>query len=174
MVDARRAAQFPRRLSRVASVIVAMMLALGLSACGIPQFQQNLTEVLPQIATGLAPPVATQSARPVSTPLPAPLPALLPASIDGLPVVTRDQLPPQARETLALIEQGGPFPYRQDGSVFQNRERLLPRKPAGYYREYTVRTPGSPDRGARRIVMGDAGEIYYTADHYRSFARVLP
>ncbi len=170
MVDARRAAQFPRRLSRFAGVIVAMTLALGLSACGIAQFPQDLNQVLPQLATEPAPPVApaaeTPSARPAATPLPA--------SIDGLPVVTRDQLPPQARETLALIEQGGPFPYRQDGSIFQNRERLLPGKPAGYYREYTVVTPGSPDRGARRIVMGDAGEIYYTADHYRSFARVLP
>lgn len=80
-------------------------------------------------------------------------------------------LPPEAAETLQLIERGGPFPHRQDGTVFQNRERLLADRPRGYYREYTVRTPGAPDRGARRIVTGgDPPEVYYyTADHYRSF-----
>jgi len=80
-------------------------------------------------------------------------------------------LPPEAVETLRLIERGGPFPHRQDGTVFQNRERLLPDRPRGYYREYTVRTPGARDRGARRIVTGgDPPEVwYYTEDHYRSF-----
>lgn len=82
-------------------------------------------------------------------------------------------LPPEAVETLRLIERGGPFPHRQDGTVFQNRERRLPDRPHGYYREYTVRTPGAGDRGARRIVTGgDPPEVYYyTADHYRSFRR---
>jgi ribonuclease T1 len=88
-------------------------------------------------------------------------------------VVSAASLPREARQTLALIESDGPFPYRQDGVTFQNRERILPRKPAGYYREYTVVTPGSRDRGARRIVTGDQGEIYYTADHYNSFVRVI-
>ncbi|MDI3514478.1 MAG: ribonuclease domain-containing protein [Gammaproteobacteria bacterium] len=85
-------------------------------------------------------------------------------------------LPPEAVETLALIQRGGPFPYRKDGTTFQNRERLLPGKPRGYYREYTVPTPGSRDRGARRIVTGgDPPEVfYYTADHYRSFRRIEP
>ncbi|MFJ8646722.1 ribonuclease domain-containing protein [Streptomyces sp. NPDC093546] len=79
-------------------------------------------------------------------------------------------LPPQAHDTLGLIEDGGPYPYRQDGSVFRNRERILPTRASGYYHEYTVVTPGSPDRGARRIVTGDAPrEDYYTADHYASF-----
>ncbi|MDT9687837.1 ribonuclease domain-containing protein [Streptomyces sp. P9(2023)] len=79
-------------------------------------------------------------------------------------------LPSQARDTLRLIEQGGPFPYRQDGSVFQNRERLLPAHSLGYYHEYTVKTPGSEARGARRIVTGESSqEDYYTADHYASF-----
>ena len=82
-----------------------------------------------------------------------------------------DGLPPEAIETLRLIERGGPFPHRQDGTVFQNRERLLPDRGRGYYREYTVRTPGARDRGARRIVTGgDPPEVfYYTEDHYRSF-----
>jgi len=85
-------------------------------------------------------------------------------------------LPPEALDTLALIERGGPFPYRKDGTVFQNRERHLPDMPRGYYREYTVPTPGSRDRGARRIVSGGhPPEVYYyTADHYRSFRRISP
>jgi len=83
-------------------------------------------------------------------------------------------LPPEAVETLQLIEHGGPFPHRQDGTVFQNRERLLPQRPPGYYREYTVRTPGARDRGARRIVTGgDPPTVfYYTEDHYRSFREI--
>ena len=89
-------------------------------------------------------------------------------------------LPAQARETLALIKRGGPFPYRKDGSTFHNREKRLPRQPRGYYTEYTVRTPGSRDRGARRIVAGkgetgqaaSSGEYYYTDDHYESFRRI--
>ena len=82
-------------------------------------------------------------------------------------------LPVEARATLALIKTGGPFPYAQDGRVFSNRERLLPAQRRGYYREYTVRTPGVRDRGARRIVAGSGGEYYYSADHYRSFNRIL-
>ncbi|MEU5362072.1 ribonuclease domain-containing protein [Streptomyces sp. NPDC005925] len=79
-------------------------------------------------------------------------------------------LPSQAHDTLDLIEQGGPFPYDQDGTVFQNREGILPSQTSGYYHEYTVITPGSDDRGARRIVTGeDYQEDYYTADHYASF-----
>lgn len=81
-------------------------------------------------------------------------------------------LPREARETLALIKQGGPYPYRKDGSRFGNRERLLPEKPRAYYREYTVPTPGARDRGARRIVAGQGGEYYYTDDHYASFRRI--
>ena len=82
-------------------------------------------------------------------------------------------LPREARETLALIRQGGPLPYVQDGRVFNNRERILPLRSRGYYAEFTVRTPGARDRGARRIVTGRGGEYYYTADHYRSFKRII-
>jgi ribonuclease T1 len=86
------------------------------------------------------------------------------------------ELPPEGRETLALIRRGGPFPYDKDGTVFGNRERLLPQRPRGHYTEYTVRTPGARDRGARRIVAGGdprtSGEYWYTADHYRSFRRI--
>ncbi|EPD93244.1 ribonuclease domain-containing protein [Streptomyces albus] len=84
--------------------------------------------------------------------------------------ICESKLPPEAHETLDLIEQGGPFPYPQDGTVFQNREGILPDQPDGYYHEYTVETPGSDDRGARRIVTGEKQqEDYYTADHYASF-----
>jgi ribonuclease T1 len=83
-------------------------------------------------------------------------------------------LPPEARTTLRLIESGGPFRYAKDGSTFANRERRLPSKPRDYYREYTVPTPGSPDRGARRIITGTGGERYYTQDHYRTFKRIVP
>jgi ribonuclease T1 len=89
-----------------------------------------------------------------------------------------DALPPEARTTLELIRAGGPFPYSRDGVVFGNRERLLPAKPRGYYREYTVPTPHARTRGARRIVCGGAratlSECYYSADHYRSFRKIQP
>ncbi len=88
------------------------------------------------------------------------------------------QLPPEAQDVLARIRAGGPFPYERDGVAFGNREHLLPAKPHGYYREYTVRTPSARDRGARRIVCGgpprDPEVCFYTDDHYRSFARIRP
>jgi len=89
-----------------------------------------------------------------------------------LPDVETATLPKEARETLALIRSGGPFPHQKDGSVFGNRESLLPKRERGYYREYTVRTPGAGDRGARRIIAGRGGEYYYTDDHYRTFRRI--
>ena len=91
---------------------------------------------------------------------------------DGLATVRSSDLPVQAQQVLRLIDTGGPFPYPQDGTVFGNVERLLPVHPRGWYREFTVPTPGSPDRGARRIVAGQDGTRYYTADHYESFARI--
>src|SRR5438105_1244273 len=81
-------------------------------------------------------------------------------------------LPKEARATLILIKKGGPFPYPKDGIVFGNFERQLPPNPRGYYHEYTVPTPGSRDRGARRIVAGDRSEYYYTPDHYKTFLRI--
>ena len=81
-------------------------------------------------------------------------------------------LPGEARYTLQLIKRGGPFPYAKDGTVFGNREGMLPAAPRGYYREYTVKTPGERDRGARRIIVGKNEEYYYTDDHYRSFRRI--
>jgi ribonuclease T1 len=88
------------------------------------------------------------------------------------------ELPAEARQTKERILSGGPFPYAKDGTVFGNRERLLPRERRGYYREYTVRTPGAKNRGARRIVCGGdkpaaPDACYYTADHYASFRRIV-
>ena len=98
----------------------------------------------------------------------------------ALPAVARDigvteaSLPVEARETLRLIDRGGPFPYRRDGVTFHNRERRLPMQSRAYYREYTVPTPGSADRGARRIITGAQPPtvFYYTADHYETFRRI--
>lgn len=90
----------------------------------------------------------------------------------AIPEMAAAELPAQARETIALISRGGPFPYERDGAVFGNFEKQLPPQSRGYYREYTVRTPGVKNRGARRIVAGRGGELYYTADHYQSFRRV--
>lgn len=98
----------------------------------------------------------------------------------GLPIVDLQDLPREAHVTLRLIKHSGPFPYKRDGIVFGNYERKLPRQHRGYYTEYTVRTPGAKNRGARRIIAGKgrtgdpatSGEYYYTADHYRSFSRI--
>jgi ribonuclease T1 len=89
-----------------------------------------------------------------------------------LPWLLEEELPVEGQATLALIDQGGPFPYDKDGSTFGNFEGLLPGHDRGYYREYTVLTPGSRDRGARRIITGDTGEFYWTQDHYASFERI--
>jgi len=82
------------------------------------------------------------------------------------------QLPLEARQTIALIRKGGPFPYAKDGAIFGNREAVLPKQRRGYYHEYTVKTPGVRARGARRIIWGAGGEFYYTEDHYSHFQRV--
>ena len=96
-----------------------------------------------------------------------------PVQADAGNVITVAQLPPEGRETLQLIKRGGSFPYPRDGVVFSNFERILPQKQRGYYHEYTVKTPGVSHRGARRIVCGVVPECYYTADHYKSFQRIV-
>ena len=108
---------------------------------------------------------ATAEAPAVSAPA-----AVAPADVGE---ICETDLPKEAHETLDLIDKGGPFPYPQDGTVFQNREGILPDQDEGYYHEYTVETPGSPDRGAKRIVTGEEQqEDYFTEDHYESFDKV--
>jgi len=103
-------------------------------------------------------------------------PAFARASPDALPEVALADLPKEARELRTLIDKGGPFHYSRDGVIFGNRERILPAKPRGYYHEYTVRTPGARDRGARRMVCGGPMTMpdvcYYSDDHYQTFRRI--
>ena len=106
------------------------------------------------------------------------LEAKTPTAADSLATISVSELPAQGAQTYALIARGGPFPHEKDGVVFGNRERLLPISARGYYREYTVRTPGVGHRGKRRIVCGGEPRVpdacYYTADHYASFRKIVP
>ncbi|MER7517443.1 ribonuclease domain-containing protein [Streptomyces sp. NPDC126499] len=147
-------------IQRRARLVLALLAGLSLLFAGL------LAGCGGGPATETAPPTRTGTAAATTT-----VTAALPSS--GLPTVRERDLPPEARETLALIRSGGPFPYARDGAVFSNFERILPRRERGYYREYTVRTPGERDRGARRIVTGRSGETYYTDDHYQSFREVV-
>ncbi|HYG06032.1 MAG TPA: ribonuclease domain-containing protein [Stenotrophomonas sp.] len=140
-------------MRKPALLIVAVLLLIG-GLWALRSVQQPHPQFAPALTGAQAPATATP---PRSTPAPnAALPPFLPA---------------EARPVIALIQRGGPYPYRQDGSVFGNREGRLPQRPRGYYREYTVDTPGLAHRGARRIVTGgDPVEIwYYSDDHYDSF-----
>ena len=141
------------RWTRVATAALAAVLLVGLAVV-----LAGGTATDPSAPTGT-------TARPTS-------PAVREGT-SGLATIDVGELPAEAVDTLAVIEAGGPFPYHQDDGVFQNREGLLPDEPVGYYREYTVDTPGSPDRGARRIVAGSAGERFYTDDHYASFREIV-
>ncbi len=107
-----------------------------------------------------------------STPTPTATTATTAGDQSGLPVVSLSELPREAADTVSAIDLGGPFRYDRDGVTFENREGLLPGHETGYYHEYTVETPGSDDRGARRVIAGSAGELYYTDDHYESFVRI--
>lgn len=130
-----------------------------------------LKDVFSGSSAAPAPSTGTSSAS--STARPAN--AKLPGADSGLPVKALSALPTQATDTWKLIEKGGPYPYpRNDGVVFENREKALPRKQSGYYHEFTVKTPGSPDRGARRLITGQAQELYFTENHYASFVVVDP
>jgi len=136
------------------AILLVAYLVISLSSGGIslPDFISNPNEQSP----------ASQTASNGSSGIAA-------ATQAGPGEISVNDLPSEGRTTLKLIKEGGPFPYSKDASVFNNYEGLLPGKPAGYYHEYTVVTPGSSDRGARRIVAGQDGEYYYTSDHYGSF-----
>ncbi|WP_312709561.1 ribonuclease domain-containing protein [Stenotrophomonas sp.] len=133
-----------------------LLLAIVLLIGGLAAIKLAQRPPPPQFAPSLT--------QPEAAPVPA---AASTRPRDALPLF----LPPEARRTLALIQQGGPYPHRQDGSVFGNREQRLPQRPRGYYREYTVDTPGAGNRGARRIVTGGNPPTawFYTDDHYETF-----
>lgn len=140
---------------RIASIGALGALASTLLMGG-PALASQATTAVPRAASRPAAPVAQRSVDDTR--------------IAAVGDICYSKLPSQAHDTLDLIEKGGPYPYPQDGTVFQNREGVLPEQSAGYYHEYTVKAPGSDDRGARRVVTGERDdEDYYTADHYRSF-----
>jgi ribonuclease T1 len=143
-----------------ALVVLALVAFSGSGVLG------QLTESTTPDATSSAT-AAPGAASPSGPGVPAPAPAAHNPS--GLPAIPESELPAEGRRVLELIRAGGPYRYSQDDQVFGNFERILPRRDRGYYREYTVPTPGESDRGARRIVAGDNGEKYYTDDHYESF-----
>ncbi|MCF2531271.1 guanine-specific ribonuclease N1 and T1 [Yinghuangia sp. KLBMP8922] len=159
-------------LGLIAAVAVAA-LAFGLSRDGgDPAPGQAATRSATAAASGGSAPLAsTPTATRPAQGVPSAPDVTVPS---GMATVRVDQLPPEARRTLLLIDTGGPFPYAKDGTVFSNREGRLPKQKNGYYREYTVDTPGSDDRGARRIITGVPGERYYTSDHYATFRVIVP
>ncbi|MDO4245048.1 MAG: ribonuclease domain-containing protein [Deinococcus sp.] len=145
--------------------VPALLLALLLPSCSAQMQSQQ-----------------TQGQQTPGRTTPQSIPATPPTSRDplsGLRYVNVSDLPREGQQMLTLIAKGGPFRYSKDGVTFGNREGILPRQARGYYREYTVKTPGESDRGARRIVCGgqpvtSTAECYYTADHYASFRRIRP
>lgn len=149
----------------------ALALLLTLMACQKPSDSQSgqATQTSQATQSGQAPQATRPSAPSQTT---APVSATDPVS--GLRWMARSALPMQGQQTYALILRGGPFPYARDGVTFQNREGTLPGRSRGTYREYTVKTPGSSDRGAKRIVCAALPECYYTEDHYASFRRIRP
>jgi ribonuclease T1 len=132
----------------ISAILIAVYLIVSLAGCGNPI--SNSTPTSPKLEEN------------------SPIISQFKAGEVGL-----SDLPPEARTTLQLIKSGGPFPYSKDGAIFNNFEGLLPKQPAGYYHEYTVITPGSADRGARRIIAGANNRYYYTDDHYVSFKLIV-
>ncbi len=192
-LNASKLAGWPRRAALLA-LILLLLLPLATACEARPSAQEVAGQVgsaLEAMTTAQAELNATATPTPrlraTRTPTPranvtptrratrTPTPTLRPSAtgVSGLPTIRYRDLPKEAKQTIALIEQGGPFPFERDGIVFQNREGLLPRQRSGYYREYTVITPGSRDRGPRRIVAGARGELYYSDDHYESFKEVI-
>ena len=169
----------------IAAIVMAVALAVvgcGRGATDAPSVPVSVFPVSTPTSPAATPageqsPSADSTSVAPSMPAPSPSktgPTLAPAlPSSNLPTITIAQLPPEGRKTLVLIASNGPFPYRKDGVVFSNRERRLPKHDYGWYQEYTVITPGSPDRGARRIISGRNGERYFTADHYASFQEVI-
>ncbi|MFN8145848.1 MAG: ribonuclease domain-containing protein [Candidatus Nanopelagicales bacterium] len=155
---------------RLLAAVAVPLVAVVLAACGASGSGTA--------ASSAAAPSGSTASGHTSQPKPVVSPAdagkLAPAQpTTDLRTMTVAMLPKQGIDTLRLIADGGPYPYSKDGSTFSNREGLLPRHPSGWYREFTVVTPGSDDRGARRIIAGQDGSRFYTSDHYSSFREIV-
>lgn len=174
------------RRARPVALVVALLLVVALwwwdSGEAEPETTRSaggtsMSPVAPAPDTQSSPDTQTSpgtQSSPDSEPSPDPVTSEVPEHDEaGIPYVVVDDLPVEATEMLTLIDEGGPYEYvGKDGSTFGNFEGLLPKQRRGYYREYTVETPGLSHRGARRIVTGEGGEFYWTADHYESFERI--
>ncbi|WP_374773105.1 guanine-specific ribonuclease N1 and T1 [Streptomyces sp. NBC_01310] len=156
----------PRSLLRLLGAVFLCAALAGAVGCGGPKPAPAAAST----STGASASASTGADQGAAS---SAVPGTVPPWAKGMATVRADALPPQARDVLALIDKGGPYPYRQDGTVFGNFEKVLPQQKRGYYHEYTVRTPGERDRGARRIVTGAGGEFFYTDDHYETFKAVL-
>lgn len=156
----------PRSLLRVLGAVFLCAVLVGAAGCSGKTSSPAATTTSTSAGTGA-------SAGVESVPSRSGAPTAAPGWAKGMATVRAAALPQQARDVLELIDKGGPYQYRQDGTVFGNFEKALPRQKRGYYHEFTVKTPGERDRGARRIVTGQGGEFFYTDDHYKTFKAVL-
>lgn len=157
------------RNRKILPLLLAALVVVAVLAFGGQGVLGQLTEGTTTAPTTGAP-AASASASPAPSRPAQAAPAPAQKNPSGLPAIRESQLPAEGRRVLALIRAGGPYRYSQDDQAFGNFEGILPRRDRGYYREYTVPTPGESDRGARRIVAGADGEKYYTGDHYESFS----
>lgn len=155
-------------------LLLSGLLVLAVLAFGGTGLLDQLTgSTTPEVTSSAAPAPGTASGKAQAAPATPPAVRANPPSQhnpSGLPELPESALPAEGRRVLELIRAGGPYRYSQDDQTFGNFERILPRRDRGYYREYTVPTPGESDRGARRIVAGNGGDKYYTDDHYETFS----
>lgn len=160
-----------RNRSVVALLLTGLLALILLASGGTGLLDSLVGSPTPAPSSSAAPAPKAPAPGPAEVSAPSEVPGTggAPANPSGLPTIKESELPAEARRTLGLIRAGGPYSYSQDDRTFGNFERILPRQKSGYYREYTVPTPGESDRGARRIVAGAGGEKYYTQDHYDSF-----
>lgn len=157
-------------------LMAALAVLLGLSGCsGTTTVTESPAASATATTSPSVKPTTSPSARPSASPTRATPTATTNdlTGVSGLPVIALADLPPEAQETYEIIWDGGPYRYRQDDQIFGNREGNLPKAEYGWYREYTVETPGSPDRGARRFVVSEDNVFFYTDDHYDSFSEVI-